>query len=744
MDDVPITIIERDGSKTVAARPIRRSNSLFAIRYRRKRWPVGPNLSVDLRSCRPIPDDAPWHSVTGPELARFLGAAAGRTGGTRPESKAVTPPPDAVAAASPRPSGASPSAPPAERTYPKGDSFDPGQKAVIRSGQQARILVNAGPGTGKTAVICERLRYLVEECAVPASQICLISFTRTAVREIRQRVARLTSRQIANAVQMATLDSLAGQLNQTVGGQNNAGGFDENIRALIGDLGANRGIAEYLRDLHHLFVDEAQDVVGSRAELLLKLFSKLPKECGITVVSDDAQAIYGFAAGDADRADAGDQYSPALPDRIRDHQPSLGFDPVTLETVHRTSDEKLKQIFSTVRTDVLATADGGALARHGRVRARIQELAHGEAPRDTTELARSLSPDSFILFRRRAEAIAASERLWRSDTPHRLRISGLPQTIAPWIAATLGEYAGTRIGRDDFGEHWKKGVKDTSLATVEPDEAFETLRRTASDRTGKLIDLPRLRTLLATRPPLAVTRPELGTGGPIIGTIHACKGREASDVVLVLPDVPGEGDGDQRINEETRILFVGATRACVHLLTGSGSIGFAGNTGQGRVFRFRMINGRKTGGMEVGRAGDLGPAGVADGGLFSPAAVRANQHKWLELADARKTVMAFKHQLNDRWFFTVREAYGKDVLAVLDPAVDSDLGVVVERAGTHFRVGHVKRPGRITGLHVAGMTTYAIAPDDPALNRLAEPWRSSGLILVPVLFGFSWFQVTGG
>ena len=61
------------------------------------------------------------------------------------------------------------------------------QSAVIQAPASSRILVNGGPGTGKTAVACARITHLVESGIAP-SRIRVVSFTRTAIREVRERI----------------------------------------------------------------------------------------------------------------------------------------------------------------------------------------------------------------------------------------------------------------------------------------------------------------------------------------------------------------------------------------------------------------------------------------------------------------------------------------------------------------------------------------------------------------------------
>ena len=69
--------------------------------------------------------------------------------------------------------------------------------------------------------------------------------------------------------------------------------------------------AEYLESVEHLVVDEAQDIVGIRAELLVvEIIRKLSSSCGVTVFADEAQAIYGFA--DDGEVQAGEAGEPPL------------------------------------------------------------------------------------------------------------------------------------------------------------------------------------------------------------------------------------------------------------------------------------------------------------------------------------------------------------------------------------------------------------------------------------------------
>lgn len=104
-------------------------------------------------------------------------------------ARATSPPPSpasaavSAAAAPPAPlTVAAEPASPSERLNPAQ------QRAVTREG--GTVVVQAGPGTGKTRALSHRVAHLLA-CGVPASSILAITFTRQAAEEMARRVAQL-------------------------------------------------------------------------------------------------------------------------------------------------------------------------------------------------------------------------------------------------------------------------------------------------------------------------------------------------------------------------------------------------------------------------------------------------------------------------------------------------------------------------------------------------------------------------
>ncbi len=70
-------------------------------------------------------------------------------------------------------------------------AFNEAQKRAIRH-TDGPALVLAGPGSGKTTVITNRVRYLTEKVGVEPGNILVITFTRAAAHEMKERYERIT------------------------------------------------------------------------------------------------------------------------------------------------------------------------------------------------------------------------------------------------------------------------------------------------------------------------------------------------------------------------------------------------------------------------------------------------------------------------------------------------------------------------------------------------------------------------
>ncbi len=595
---------------------------------------------------------------------------------------------------------------------------DPAQEAVIHAEADARIAVAAGPGTGKTWVACRRVSRLIAD-GVPASRIWMISFTRTAVVEIRQRIAAaLEDPGDAASVRIATLDSHAWSLQS--GFATDAaltGSFDEGISRTVATLKSDPDAADYLGRLRHLVIDEGQDIVGVRQDLILAMVDAVDDRCGVTAFMDDAQAIYDFTEEARGKAMTG----PTLGARMRDR----GFQELALSRVHRTDCPKLRAIFTAVRSDVLDTAMRPE-RRAERVLAEVVRLAHGDAGEAKDFDIGAARSDALVLFRRRAEVLERSS--WAGEIPHRLRMSGLPQRIRPWLAALFWDWTAPLIGRSDFEALWHvRIVGAAAIGAPQLDQAWSHVIEVAG-QSADTVELGRLRERLGrSAPPLLFCSPEYGDAGPVLGTIHASKGREADEVHLFLPPVDPDEDAP---DQETRVAFVGATRARSKLLVGKSGRSFAGSTSSHRVWRRGRSKG--SGRVEVGRAGDLDAVGLAGTRAFATADdVAIAQQRWL--SQPYRTGLAGYARAELDWDYEVRDSDGVR-LCLLNEQLRLDLWEIAKAIKT------MRSPGMLPHLRSIGLASLVLRPDDPKTADLHEPWRSSGFLFAPMITGFSSFR----
>ncbi len=90
-------------------------------------------------------------------------------------------------------------------THPFTDGMNPQQRRAITAGP-GPVLVLAGPGSGKTAVLTRRIAWLIRERRVPHHRIMAVTFTNKAAGEMRSRVEALLGERL-RGLQVSTFHS---------------------------------------------------------------------------------------------------------------------------------------------------------------------------------------------------------------------------------------------------------------------------------------------------------------------------------------------------------------------------------------------------------------------------------------------------------------------------------------------------------------------------------------------------------
>jgi DNA helicase-2/ATP-dependent DNA helicase PcrA len=137
------------------------------------------------------------------------------------------------------------------------DSLNPQQRQAV-SHTEGPLLLLAGAGSGKTRVITCRIVYLLQQCAIPATQILAVTFTNKAAREMRERVEEMVGKKACKGMVIATFHSLCVRI----------------LKADIERLGYKNNFSIYAASdqqqlIRRLLKDEIADATGKDADQVL-------------------------------------------------------------------------------------------------------------------------------------------------------------------------------------------------------------------------------------------------------------------------------------------------------------------------------------------------------------------------------------------------------------------------------------------------------------------------------------------
>jgi DNA helicase-2/ATP-dependent DNA helicase PcrA len=91
------------------------------------------------------------------------------------------------------------------------DKLNKQQRAAVTAGN-GPVLVVAGPGSGKTRVLTQRIAYLIAEEGVRPWQILAVTFTNKAAKEMQERVHKLLPDQATEGIMLGTFHSICARL----------------------------------------------------------------------------------------------------------------------------------------------------------------------------------------------------------------------------------------------------------------------------------------------------------------------------------------------------------------------------------------------------------------------------------------------------------------------------------------------------------------------------------------------------
>lgn len=435
------------------------------------------------------------------------------------------------------------------------------QKAVIEATLDRNFLVLAPPGTGKTHTLIERLVYVISKSfnEIDAGELLVLSFTRAAVGEIRERIANA----IANGaplslryVRVRTFDSYATWLLND-GGYDIAGKTYDARISLLTDLlrtASLKQATDRIGRSRYLFVDEIQDLVGARADMVFELVKRVLASNGsVTLLGDPHQSLNDYQV-QCDQTD-----STEFLEKVKSHLAN-GLERFELEESYRYETSSMK-ILAVKAKKILDNDELGAKDKLDKLVELIPEIT-------LNQLIKNFKNNSIDALLCRSNGEVYQWYNWHQKEGNQCTVNAgsISRPWPPWIGQALMHYQPAVITRRQLLNRLSSN-KAVGLAPSEEEvDIFLRNERLYRRNAINLEDLAfRLKYL---SPALKGVETDKGL---IISTVHKAKGLEYKNVTTIRPSRKDVTD------EEVRVLYVAVTRAkCSITLLPNTAIPFSG------------------------------------------------------------------------------------------------------------------------------------------------------------------------
>jgi len=641
---------------------------------------------------------------------------------------------------------------------------DVDQLAVIEADYKEKMLVLAGPGSGKTEVSARRIARLVT-FGLSASQVLVLSFSRSAVRTLTERLSRLVELddyvlEELRHVAIRTFDSWTFRILCRLGHQPEellTHTYDDNVMILVDMLRSDEKsrIADLLKNIRHLVVDEMQDLAGVRGDLVVELLKLIAppdqNSVGFTLLGDAAQSIYAFSVRNSDRFSIHGETTNQLIGTLHETYTNE-LHALSLDKNHRAA-PKLAVFLERLRK--ILARDIPAEEKYSM----MTEVMCG-LPGADFELGKEIvPPDSLqtmaILARTNGEVLRIAQKILGNQVEGpgvKLQVGSSDITGAPaWVAALLAYLKSSTLTSSQFSAIYTKAKQQAPdrLEELEPppiDKAWQQLLLASgcnkTDMSLIVSDLAQRMSWPDSFPDdVGVRKIQLN-----ISTIHQSKGREF-DVVAVLARDPEQDQISVNAEEEANVDFVALSRASSKVVSLPRDSIFPAprirdfdHGSRKRLFWWRngWVN------MEMGIRGDVVPESFVDLGLHeSDEAVignyqflAANAHNLIgHKVMLRKGFMPGSDGTRARYEICIQDGRQPGrLLGAMSQALVYDLLNVLHSHGRGL-------PRTIMNLRISRVVSLSVNPNSDI--NICSTFSASQMCLGIELFGTGDFQTFG-
>lgn len=489
------------------------------------------------------------------------------------------------------------------------------QEDYITANYKQRTIINAGPGTGKTWSLIEKLIQMVDCEGVEPDAILVLCFSRAAVEVIENRLREAASKGKIGLewrqIEIRTFDSFATYMISWVqenhsellpdGYDLNNQDYEDRIRTATRILLEKKDMFDQYQ---HLIVDEVQDLVGFRAEFVLEILGLLPEECGFSLLGDACQAIYDYQPQNDKSVMSSIEFYQKIFDVFRDvnylefcenHRQQADFALLTLPYRKAILDGQ------TTERKLAAKAIRNAISTLDNLNIKHPQRSEIEKIRDGGTLG--------ILTRTNGQALKISTWLKNEGIDHTLQRPNSSTNLAGWIAKVFMQYEYETINEDSFVETFTRTYPEeaviatqywTSLLSAQKE--YKSRYRTSELLHG-VMENSRDKTLFS----FCNLEADI-----VVSNIHRAKGREF-DTVLILDDILAAlEDKNSEDLLEHKVCYVALTRPKKHIekLNLSEYIRQYKNS-INRCYQTGMRKKPYLSHIEIGLTGDLNPISFA-------------------------------------------------------------------------------------------------------------------------------------
>lgn len=484
---------------------------------------------------------------------------------------------------------------------------------VLNAGPKERMLINAGPGTGKTWTLIHKIASLVQNEEIEPEDVLVLSFSRAAVEEIEKRLkeaelkGELSSRW--HRIDFSTLDSFATRMilyamqnepdllpkDYSLVGQD----YDERIetaRAII------KKQPDILETNVHVLIDEIQDLVGCRAKLVLNILHILNPECGFTLLGDACQSLYDYQAEIDPTVLSSAQFYRFL---FTDF-PDIRY--YRFDENHR-QNEWLKELITPYRDAILTGSPEERRTMVFKIRKQILDSMIDLKDPDPEKISLlTKSGPVAILTRSNGEALKVSEYLKTAGIKHRLERPDTEEQMNDWIAVIFTQYPNETINHDLFCSFAEKLKPDFKGAGME--SCWKALLENVPEEGPWYHVSIILETMLRRGKNRALFRNGQEETGLTVSNIHRAKGKEYDTVLIPEHSLEGLSTDIRDPVNEHKVCYVACTRPKKSLKTARlKNVYISREKNTGRCYEGKFKNG-KSGqrlliNLEVGLPGDI-------------------------------------------------------------------------------------------------------------------------------------------